>query len=147
MPKRNKVTVQWRDMFNGGLPQSIVIQYRRRDVQYWNTIPVSDPMTHTRSIDGLTPGTEYFIRMYSKNIKGASNMTDEKLIKTGKYHYEEGRVLHITQQTIKLKLGRQKERLVYACVIFTIFRNAKKKAYSSGSSYEIVTHILNYLLV
>ncbi|VDI72571.1 Hypothetical predicted protein [Mytilus galloprovincialis] len=95
MPKESEAIVEWRERFNGGFPQSIVIQYRRRDVQYWNTIPVSDPGMHTDSIDGLTPGTEYFIRMYSKNTKGASNMTDEKLIRTGKYHYEEGRVLHI----------------------------------------------------
>ncbi|CAC5425388.1 unnamed protein product [Mytilus coruscus] len=83
MPKTSKVFIQWRERFHGGFPQSVVIQYRRRDVQFWNEIPVSDPGMYTGSIDGLTPGTEYFIRIYSKNMKGASNFTDMKLIKTG----------------------------------------------------------------
>ncbi|XP_076106289.1 neural cell adhesion molecule 1-B-like isoform X2 [Mytilus galloprovincialis] len=82
-PNENKVTVQWRERFNGGFPQSVFIQYRRRDVQYWNEIPVSDPGMHSDYIDGLTPGTEYLIRVYSKNMKGASNFTDMKLIRTG----------------------------------------------------------------
>ncbi|CAC5390621.1 DSCAM [Mytilus coruscus] len=82
IPKENKVIVQWRERFNGGFPQSVVIQYRRRDVQFWNKIPASDPGMHTDYIDGLTPGTEYLIRMYSKNIRGDSNFTDEKLIRT-----------------------------------------------------------------
>ncbi|XP_076106287.1 cell adhesion molecule Dscam2-like [Mytilus galloprovincialis] len=82
MPNENKVTVHWRESFNGGFPQSVFIQYRRRDVQYWNEIPVSDPGMHSDYIDGLTPGTEYLIRVYSKNIKGASNFTDMKLIRT-----------------------------------------------------------------
>ncbi|CAC5368483.1 DSCAML1 [Mytilus coruscus] len=83
MPEESKVIVQWRARFHGGFPQSFFIQYRRRDVQYWNTIPVSDPKIHIDYIDGLTPGTEYFIRIYSKNIKGESNFTDVILIKTG----------------------------------------------------------------
>ncbi|XP_052074573.1 neural cell adhesion molecule 1-B-like isoform X7 [Mytilus californianus] len=83
MPRESKVIVQWRARFHGGFPQSFFIQYRRRDVQYWNTIPVSDPRMHIDSIDGLTPRTEYFIRIYSKNIKGKSNFTDVILIKTG----------------------------------------------------------------
>ncbi|XP_071181221.1 nephrin-like [Mytilus edulis] len=83
IPKESTVLIQWRERFHGGFPQSVYIQYRRRDVQYWNTIPVSDPGMHTGSIDGLTPGTEYLMRMYSKNIKGDSNFTDMKLIRTG----------------------------------------------------------------
>lgn len=86
-PNENKVTVQWRERFNGGFPQSVFIQYRRRDVQYWNEMPVSDSGMHSDYIDGLTPGTEYLIRVYSKNMKGASNFTDMKLIRTGKHHY------------------------------------------------------------
>ncbi|CAG2188811.1 unnamed protein product [Mytilus edulis] len=82
MPKESKVIVEWRERFHGGFPQSVFIQYRRRDVQYWNTIPVSDPGMHSDYIDGLTPGTEYLIRVYSKNMKGASNFTDMKLIRT-----------------------------------------------------------------
>ncbi|CAC5358912.1 DSCAML1 [Mytilus coruscus] len=83
MPKESKVIVQWRARFHGGFRQSFFIQCRRRDVQYWNTIVVSDPRMHIDSIDGLTPGTEYFIRIYSKNIIGKSDLRDVILIKTG----------------------------------------------------------------
>ncbi|XP_052074576.1 nephrin-like isoform X10 [Mytilus californianus] len=83
MPKTSKILIQWRAKFHGGFPQSVVIQYRRRDVQYWNEIPVSGPGMQIDSIDGLTSGTEYLIRIYSENIKGKSNFTDVKLIRTG----------------------------------------------------------------
>ncbi|XP_052073959.1 neural cell adhesion molecule 1-like [Mytilus californianus] len=82
MPEKTQVIVQWIPKFHGGFQQSFHIQYRRRDVQYWNTKHVQDHTMNIYSIDGLTPGTEYLIRIYSSNRKGNSSFSDKKPFRT-----------------------------------------------------------------
>lgn len=86
--------LRWRAGFNGGFSQTFFIEYRRRDEEKWKVIHIKDHNQNTYSIDGLTPETEYLIRLFSRNIKGDSGLSDAIPFITGKYNHKKLKTIY-----------------------------------------------------
>ncbi|VDI25834.1 Hypothetical predicted protein [Mytilus galloprovincialis] len=80
-----EIIVKWRAGNSGGMLQIFFIEYRNRFESEWNVITAEGKSSEV--IDGLQMGTVYFVRMFSRNILGESNTTDEIIIKTGNQHF------------------------------------------------------------
>ncbi|CAB3371803.1 Hypothetical predicted protein [Cloeon dipterum] len=68
----NSITIAWVPGFNGGLPQSYIIQYRRIGTETKNQVNVIPLNSTSQEITGLMLGTEYEILMWAKNELGES---------------------------------------------------------------------------
>lgn len=78
-----EIIVKWQAGNSGGILQTFVVQYRNRFESEWRVILAEGKTSEV--IDGLQMSTVYFVRMFSRNILGKSNTTEEIIIKTGKY--------------------------------------------------------------
>lgn len=81
---KHEIIVKWLAGNSGGILQTLLIEYRNRFESAWNVITITTEGKTSEVIDGLQTDTVYFIRMFSRNILGESNTTDEIIIKTGK---------------------------------------------------------------
>ncbi|CAC5424079.1 unnamed protein product [Mytilus coruscus] len=81
-----EIIVKWRAGNSGGMQQTFLVEYRSRFELEWSVITAEGKTS--KVIDGLQMGTVYFVRMFSRNILGESNTTDEIIIKTvaGNHH-------------------------------------------------------------
>ncbi|CAC5393261.1 TTN [Mytilus coruscus] len=71
--------VSWIPEFNGGFKQDFFIQYRTDDTELWTTTgPVKDNLGNKMkyAIYELVSTKQYFVRMFSRNIIGDSNITN-----------------------------------------------------------------------
>lgn len=77
--------------FNGGFNQNFFIQYRADDKEIWTTTgPVEDASGNKMhySLYDLISAKQYFVRMFSRNEIGDSNITDITVSRRfGKYTF------------------------------------------------------------
>ena len=86
-PGLDKVVVTWIRCFHGGFPQTFVVQYSTDGSEWTNGsfveggLSISDEPLNATLI-GLKSNTQYYIRVYAFNVKGASDETDVVDIRT-----------------------------------------------------------------
>lgn len=77
--------VSWMSEFNGGFNQDFFIQYRADDKEIWTTTgPVEDASGKKMhySLYELESTKQYFVRMFSRNKIGDSNITNITVSRT-----------------------------------------------------------------
>lgn len=78
------VKVNWKPGFNGGLPQTFVIQYKNSDGDWINTTEITDSqqkeMNYT--LMQLLPGTTYTAQIFAINPLGTSPVSDQERFTT-----------------------------------------------------------------
>lgn len=64
----------WKAGFNGGIPQTFVLVYRKEDDQDWDTITLQDTGNSVMNltIHGLSRNTNYEIQLFAVNSEGSS---------------------------------------------------------------------------
>ena len=70
------ITVFWTAGY--GVEQSFYIQYKSSDAQDWITKEVADHKSDERMafyLDGLTPATDYMLRIFAANAEGNSSLS------------------------------------------------------------------------
>ena len=69
--------LSWKPGFNGGLPQTFIIQYRTDSNVWTNTtaIPDNQAMEMNYTLTQLSPGTMYTAQIFAYNAKGESGTT------------------------------------------------------------------------
>ena len=77
--KFNSVRVSWRAGYNGGAPQTFVIQ-TSKDLIYWKTDLVNEGVTQSTNLMTfvlfqLSASTTYYLKMYAYNEEGNSQFT------------------------------------------------------------------------
>ena len=86
-PGFDKLMVFWIRCFHGGFPQTFVIQYSTDGSEWTNASFVEGGLSNSieplnTTLTGLQPNTQYNVRIYAFNVKGASDETDAIDIKT-----------------------------------------------------------------
>ncbi|KAH3699136.1 hypothetical protein DPMN_074090 [Dreissena polymorpha] len=85
----HSAVISWKHGFHGGFPQTFVIQTSFDGNSWKNATTVEGEMLMTvlrinATITGLEPATQYFVRMFSFNSKGASTLSENKNFTTFK---------------------------------------------------------------
>ncbi|XP_071181974.1 protein turtle homolog B-like [Mytilus edulis] len=104
-----KIFVRWNRNFNGGYQQEFYIELFTKDmVQLSNYGPLADTMQGQQlfTLYSMTPGTSYYVRMFSKNKLGHSNFTE---------------VLEVTTIDTSRLSGAYVSAILCAVCILTIF--------------------------
>lgn len=81
--RKTGIEISWTPGFNGGYPQQFFVEYRYRQDDDWKTLNASDETSSTIFVENLEPGTEYVIRMFSRNAINDSDYTSHYSVKTG----------------------------------------------------------------
>lgn len=80
----NRIIVTWQTSHNGGMQQTLFIEYKKYFELEWKSVPIEDKTSTT--IEGLQMDTVYAVRMFSKtSCVGESNTTGEVIVKTGNF--------------------------------------------------------------
>lgn len=79
--RTNHIYVKFKPGFNGGYPQTFIIEYRKASAAHWTRCEVYNSDTHY-NIENLEFGTKYQIRIYSFNKLGNSTVIDGYDIQT-----------------------------------------------------------------
>lgn len=84
--------MKWKPGFNGGLPQTFVIQYKTNGGDWINTTEIFDNQQEKRNdtLTNLLRGTTYTARIFARNLLGASDVSDQEkftTLKLDKYKY------------------------------------------------------------
>lgn len=86
----NSINVEFEPGFNGGYPQTFIIEYRKAASGPWTQLEVDNSHTNY-NIKYLEQGTQYELRMYSFSKLGNSTISDNYSIYTmnakGMYFY------------------------------------------------------------
>ncbi|XP_059497247.1 nephrin [Stegostoma tigrinum] len=72
----NAVSLAWDPAFDGGLPQTFQIRYKRADSLRHLYVDVYPPESGTFTVTGLVPGTEYNFSIRALNALGSSGYAD-----------------------------------------------------------------------
>ncbi|XP_063399273.1 uncharacterized protein LOC134683895 [Mytilus trossulus] len=75
----SKIFVRWNRNFDGGYQQEFFIQLLLKDLVQWkNYGPLTDTMQRQQSftLNSMKPGVTYYVRMFSSNKIGSSNLTE-----------------------------------------------------------------------
>ncbi|XP_041372569.1 hemicentin-1-like [Gigantopelta aegis] len=81
-------SVAWIEEFNGGLPQTFLVEYRADGTLDWTNITkifkeAGLKKNHGASISNLQPKTRYLVRVLSYNKQGHKGFTQEQEVLTG----------------------------------------------------------------
>lgn len=79
--QQTQFSVLWKPGFDGDVLQRFIVEYTKIGDIHWNYQTTGS--SNFIIIGGLQPATKYLIRMFSRNLFGDSNRTEEILIQTG----------------------------------------------------------------
>ncbi|XP_041372788.1 deleted in malignant brain tumors 1 protein-like [Gigantopelta aegis] len=82
------VAVSWIEAFNGGFPQTFLVQYRPNTTSEWSNFTRQVPergfhANHTAVLSDLQPGTSYLVRVLASNMDGHKDFSPMLNITTG----------------------------------------------------------------
>lgn len=80
VPVANGARVEWTTNFNGGFKQSFFVEYREQGDKKWEKVKTLPTTLNNRmfwTIGNLHEDRSYSFRMFSRNIIGDSNKTEE----------------------------------------------------------------------
>ena len=85
------IALAWTEEFNGGLPQTFVVQYRVDTESQWTNLTKQFKETglktvHGSSVSDLQPKTRYFVRVFAYNRQGHKGFTPQQEVLTDGNH-------------------------------------------------------------
>lgn len=85
--RQNSIVLDWRSNFDGGAPQSFIVQYRKHEDDKWTAVHIQTNKTKNEFyILNPQPNTKYVLRMLALNILGNSSFTAPYIFHTDGKH-------------------------------------------------------------